>query len=399
MRDPASPFESLTVEDLRRRGSAKWNHFDQDVLALWIAEMDFPTAPPIVRAIHDAVWNEQFGYPPICRSPELSVAVAEWSSNRYGWPIDADRVHLVPDVLRGLEIAIDAFSPDASPVVLPTPAYMPFFDIPRFIRRPVIEVPMLADSGHYTFDLDGIDAAFASGARSLVLCQPYNPLGRSFTREELLALCAVVTRNGARVFSDEIHSPLVYDRVHLPYASVCAEAAGHTITLTSASKAWNLPGLACAVAITSNDADEERWQRISPMRTHGASTLGIAANTAAFRDGGPWLDELLGHLNGNRKLLGELLAAHLPRVRYTAPEATYMAWLDFRDLDLRQEPAAFFLSRSRVAMNSGTSFGSTGTGFARLNFATTTSILEQAITAMATAIPRSCCQRSVAQRE
>lgn len=381
----SSQFESLTVDDLRRRGTAKWNHFEPDVLALWIAEMDFPTAPPVLRAIQAAIQREEFGYPRMPIPRELAEAVADWSVTRYRWPVDAQRVHLLPDVLRGIEVAIDHFSPAGSAVIVPTPAYMPFFDIPRFVSRTVAEVPMLSAEGRYSFDLEGIDAAFSSGAGTLILCQPHNPVGRSFGRDELLALCEVVTRHGARVVSDEIHSPLVYGNSHVPYASICADAAAHTITLTSAAKAWNLSGLGCAVAITSNAGDEENWQRISPMRTHGATTIGIAANTAAYRDGAAWLDELIKYLDRNRMLLGELLAEHMPQVRYTIPEGTYLAWLDFRELDLPKEPASYFLRRSRVAMNSGKAFGANSAGFARLNFATTSSILEQAVKAMAKA--------------
>jgi len=384
--DYSSQFESLTVDDLRRRGTVKWNYFEPEVLALWIAEMDFPTAPPVLSAIQDAVRREEFGYPRMPMPRELAEAAAGWSLTRYGWPVNAQRVHLLPDVLRGIEVALDHFSPADSAVVVPTPAYMPFFDIPTFVSRPVAEVPMLSDSGRYGFDLEGIDAAFAAGASTLILCQPHNPLGRSFGRDDLLALCEVVARNGARVISDEIHAPLVYGGRHVPYASISADAAAHTITLTSAAKGWNLSGLGCAMAIISNDEDEEKWQKISPMRTQGASTIGIAANTAAFRDGAAWLDELLTYLDKNRKLLVELLAEHIPQVRYTAPEGTYLAWLDFRDLNLPQEPAPYFLRMSRVAMNPGAAFGANGAGFARLNFATTSSVLEQAIKAMARAV-------------
>jgi cysteine-S-conjugate beta-lyase len=387
----SAQWDALTPDDLRRRGTVKWNHFDPDVLALWISEMDYPTAPPVVSAIKAAVSREEFGYALMAEPSELASAVADWSAARYGWRVEAERVHLLPDVLRGIEVAIDHFSPADSAVVVPTPAYMPFFDIPKFVRRPVAEVPMLPDSGRYRLDLAGIDAAFASGAGTLILCQPHNPAGRSFGRDELLALCAVVAKHGARVVSDEIHSPLVYRASHdgaghVPYASVSAEAAAHTITLTSAGKAWNLSGLGCAVAITSSDGDEENWRKIPPMRTHGATTIGIAASTAAFREGAAWLEEVLGYLDRNRMLLGELLAKHLPQVRYTAPEGTYLAWLDFRELRLPREPAGYFLRQSRVAMNPGLAFGANGAGFARLNFATTGPILQQAVEAMARAV-------------
>jgi cystathionine beta-lyase len=248
---------------------------------------------------------------------------------------------------------------------------------------------MLIRDGRYEFDLDGIDRAFHDGGGLLILCNPYNPLGRVFTREELLAVSEVVERNGVRVFSDEIHAPLVYpDGRHVPYASVSDAAASHTITSTSASKAWNLPGLKCAQIILSNDADAEVWERIGFMASHGASNPGVIANTAAYTAGGAWLADTVGYLDGNRRLLGDLLAEHLPEIRYTAPEGTYIAWLDARALELEVPPADFFRERADVAMTDGSSCGEAGVGFMRFIFATPRPIIEQAVRQMADAVKR-----------
>jgi cystathionine beta-lyase len=364
----------------------KWNRYQPDVLALWIAEMDFPTAPAILAAIRGAVDRQEFGYARPEETTGLPDAVAAWSQARHGWPIDPARVHLLPDVLTGVALAIDCFTPPGSPIVLPTPAYMPFFQVPEVVDRPLVEVPLVEDGDRLTLDLEGIDRALAAGAGSVLLCQPYNPVGRSFTVEELVGLARVVDRHGARVAADEIHASLTYDRRHVPYASVSEEAANHTITLTSASKAWNLPGLRCAQAIVNNPADEQRWQQIPYLRTHGASTIGIEANLAAYQSGAAWLDETLDHLDAQRHRLTKLLADLLPEVRYTVPEATYLAWLDFSALELPEEPAEFFLDRARVALNPGAAFGGGGATFARLNFATSAEILEQAITALAQSV-------------
>jgi cysteine-S-conjugate beta-lyase len=265
---------------------------------------------------------------------------------------------------------------------------MPFFEVPKVVGRPLVEVPMARDGGRFELDLDGIDAALAGGAESVILCQPCNPLGRAYTRAELEALARVVADRGGRVVADEIHGPLTYSKPHLPYASVSEEAANHCVTLTSASKGWNLPGLKCAQVIITNAADEARWQQISRLRTHGASTIGIEANVAAYRAGAAWLDATLGYLDANRRLLAALLAELLPEVAYTVPEGTYLAWLDFGALDLDEEPAEYFLAAARVAMSPGLAFGAGGKGYARLNFATSSKILEQAVTAMADAVPR-----------
>ncbi|HEX7355736.1 MAG TPA: aminotransferase class I/II-fold pyridoxal phosphate-dependent enzyme [Mycobacteriales bacterium] len=374
---------------LRRRGSVKWRRYPEDVLALWVAEMDFPAPPPVQAAVVDAVARQEYGYPVSDRESDLPAAVAAWEEERYGWRVDPARVHVLPDVLKGVELAVERYSPTDSAVILITPAYMPFFDVPRVTRRPSIEVPTLVEDGVRRLDIAGIDAAFARGGGTVVLCHPYNPVGRSFSADELTSLCEVVDRHGGRVVSDEVHAPLTYagDR-HVPYASISPVAAGHTLTLVSASKAWNLPGLKCAQAIVSSDVDEERWRSLPPLKTHGASTLGIRANVAAFREGGAWLDDAVAFLDGNRRLLADLLAEHLPGVRYTVPEATYLAWLDCRALDLPVEASEFFLTRARVATNPGPAFGTDGAGHVRLNFATSREILERAVAAMGAVVSR-----------
>lgn len=348
--------------------------------------MDWPTAPEVTAAIADAVEREEFGYARPDADTGLPDALAAWARHRWGWTIDPARVHLVPDVLKGVELALDCFGEPGSPIVLPTPAYMPFFEVVNVVGRPMVEVPLLEHDGYRTLDLDGIDAAFAGGAGSLILCQPYNPLGRRFTAEELAGVAEVVGRHEARVVSDEIHASLTYDAPHVPYASVSELAASHAVTVTSASKAWNLPGLKCAQVIVNNDADEQVWSQISNLRTHGASTIGIEANVAAYRFGEAWLDKCLGWLDANRHLLAELLADQLPQVRYTVPEGTYLAWLDFSELDLPDEPASFFLEHAKVAMNPGKAFGGNGDACARLNFATSPDIVEEAVIAMAKAV-------------
>ncbi|MGH9115246.1 MAG: MalY/PatB family protein [Acidimicrobiales bacterium] len=386
---PLHSFDNFTPDSLRQRGSIKWQRYGNDVLAAWVAEMDFAAAPPVRAAIVGAVEREEFGYPVRDADCDLPRAVADWEAARYGWAVDPARVHILPDVLKGVELAVDRFSPPDSPVILTTPAYMPFLDVPGVVRRPAIEVPTFVDGGAHRLDYGGIDQAFARGAGTIIVCNPYNPLGRSFSAAEMAELAVVVERHQGRVVSDEVHAPLTYaGSRHVPYASVSGTAARHSLTLVSASKAWNLAGLKCAQIITTNDADEERWQSIPTLRTHGASTVGIRSNIAAFREGAPWLDDALAYLDGNRRLLGDLLGEHLPDVGYTAPEATYLAWLDCRPLGLDTEPADVFLERARVATSPGAAFGAGGAGHVRFNFATSRAILEQAVEAMGAALYR-----------
>lgn len=384
----AHEFDSIGMDRLREIGSLKWTMFPGKIGA-FVAEMDFGCAPAIAKALHESVDDGLFGYLPPAVSEAMSEACAAWQKSRYGWDVPAERVHPLPDVIKGLEVAIEHFSAPGSKIVLPTPAYMPFLSVPPTLGREIIQVPMLVRDGRYEFDLDGLDRAFHDGGGLLILCNPYNPLGRVFSREELLAVSDVVERNGARVFSDEIHAPLVYPGgQHVPYASVSEVAASHTITSTSASKAWNLPGLKCAQIIISNDADAEVWERIGFMASHGASNPGVIANTAAYSAGGDWLAGTVDYLDGNRRLLGDLLAEHLPEIGYTAPEGTYIAWLDARALELEVPPADFFRERAGVAMTDGSSCGEAGMGFMRFIFATPRPIIEQAVRQMADAVKR-----------
>jgi cysteine-S-conjugate beta-lyase len=377
-------LDAITVDDLRARGGTKWSTYP-DSIGAFVAEMDYGVAPGIARALHTAVDDAQFGYLPAALARSMSEAVAGWYSRHYEWEVPPERVHPLPDVIKGLEVALEHFSGAGDKVIVTTPSYMPFLRIPELFGREVVRVPMLHDDGVWHLDLDGIDRAFADGAGLLVLCNPYNPLGRVFTREELEPLAAIVDRHGGRVFSDEIHAPLVYAGArHLPYASVSETAASHTVTATSASKAWNLPGLKCAQLLLSNEADAVTWEKVGFMASHGASNLGVIANTAAFTSGHRWLEEILDYLDGNRRLLADLLAEHLPGVRYTPPEGTYLAWLDFREYELTPSPGDFFREQARVAMVDGVACGVDG--FARLNFALPRPVLEQAVARMGEAV-------------
>lgn len=378
-------FDELTVAELRRRGGLKWSLFP-DAIGAFVAEMDFGTAPAVTEALHAAVDAAAFGYLPPALVQGMAEAYAAWSADRYGWAVPPERVRPVADVLAGLAAAIEHFSRPGSPVILPTPAYMPFLTLPPALGREVIEVPMSRDGDRYVYDLDALDAAFRAGGHLLVLCNPHNPIGRVLEPAEMTAVAEVVERHGGRVYSDEIHAPLVYEgHRHVPYASLGEVPAGHAVSATSASKAWNLPGLKCAQLVLSNDADADLWARVGPHAEHGASTLGVVANTAAYTGGAGWLDDVLAYLDGNRRLLADLVAEHLPGVRYTPPEGTYLAWLDCRELDLA-EPGAFFLERAGVALTDGLLCGVAGTGFARLNVATPRPVLVQAVEQMGAAL-------------
>lgn len=380
--------DRINEDELRARGSLKWTKGGPGVLGAFVAEMDFGAAPPIEAALLDSVRRADFGYLTERAVADMADACAAWQRDRYGWDVDPGRVRPLPDVITGLAAAITVFSRPGSPVILPTPAYMPFLTIPGSLGREVIQVPMAVDGGRYVLDLDGIDAAFRRGGDLLILCNPSNPVGRVYGKAELTAVAEVVEANGGRVFADEIHAPLLYPGgTHVPYASLHAAAAAHTVTATAASKGWNLPGLKCAQLLLSNDRDAATWAERGTTFEHGASTPGVQATIAAYRDGGPWLADVVAYLDDSRTYLDGLLREHLPEIGYQPPEGTYLAWLDCRTLlPGAASPADFFLAAARVMLTDGAACGDVGQGHVRLNFATPRPVLAEIVRRMAVAV-------------
>jgi cysteine-S-conjugate beta-lyase len=380
-------IDSTTVATLRARGSFKWTAPGPDGFGAAVAEMDFGAAPPILDALDRLSADAKFGYLPPYLAEELAAACAGFLQRRFGWGPDPAHIHPVPDVIKALEIAITHFSRPGSPVILPTPAYMPFLIVPGLLGREIIQVRMLGDDGFFTFDFDAIEDAFRAGGHLVIFCNPYNPLGRVFTRDEMTQLTDVVDRHGGRVFADEIHAPLVYPgERHIPYVSTSDTAAAHTLTATSASKAWNLPGLKCAEVILTNGPDQQRWEEMGFFASHGASNPGVVANIAAFRHGEAWLDEVLAYLNDSRLLLGDLLARQLPQVRYRPPDGTYLAWLDCTAMNLPRSPGALVTEHAHITVVDGPAFGDGGDGAFRFNFATPQPILAEMVERIAVAL-------------
>lgn len=377
-----------SLETLRARGTMKWTRYPADVLPLWVAETDFGTCPAVAAAVQDAVDREYFGYPvagPASR--DLAEAVASFVERRHGWVIDPAAVTYCPDVVKGVMVAIEALTGEGSTIVIPMPAYPPFQKIPQATRRPVIYVPMKGD----TFDLDALERAFTSdanpnGVGSMVLCNPFNPLGRAFTAEELRAVVRLADAHGVRIISDEIHAPLVFSGHHIPTASVSDTAAEITVTVTATSKGWNTAGLKCAQIISTSAEDARTIGHLSNLLTGEASTIGTAAATAAYTSGYDWLLEEVDHLHANWRYLAEQLPRVLPGVRLPRQEATFLAWLDLSEVDRLRgadgtvtRPAERLRTFAKVALNEGTDFGTVGAGHARLNFGTSREVIDEAL--------------------
>lgn len=396
----AHPLEELTLDQLRSRTSLKWRTHPSDVLPLWVAEMDVMQAPAVSEALIRAVQNGDTGYP---AGNSMGETFSSFAADRWGWTtLNPDHTAIVPDVMMGVVEVLRLVTEPGDVVVVNNPVYAPFYAFVSHDSRRVLEAPLGAD---WRIDLGELEQAFrtatAQGSNAAyLLSNPHNPTGTVHTREELEAVASLARQYGVRVVSDEIHAPLVLSGASFtPYLSVVGAENG--FALTSASKAWNLAGLKAALAIAGPESAAD-LRRMPEEVSHGPSHLGIIAHSAAYAHGSEWLDALLADLARNRTLLGRLLEEHLPHAGYQEPEGTYLAWIDCRPLGLDEGaapesgqlaivselsgPAQHFLDHARVALSSGHVFGTGGRGFVRLNFATTPSILTEALTRMGSSL-------------
>lgn len=371
--------------ELRANGGLKWTYFADDVLPAWVAEMDFGLAPSIAAALHDAVDRGLTGYPYPSAEEATARAAADFWADWFGWSVDPSWVFPAPDVIEGARRAIVHLTRPGSPVVLHSPVYFPFYSMVERAGRDLIEVRCeRREDRRYSLNLDGIDRALDEGAGSIVLCNPWNPTGRVFSSEELAELLAIATRHDARVIADEIHSPITYRGFpHTPVATLDPE---RSITIASASKAWNLPGLKCAQVVLTDERDRELWSDYFTPEKVGVSTFGLIANEAAYSSGRNWFEGVSGQLQANRDLLGELVTDQLPGAVYYPPEGTYLAWLDMSAYGL-DDPTTYCLDEARVAVTGGGPFGTGADQFVRFNFACDPEMIIEMVDRIARALP------------
>ena len=382
-----SPILGTTLEQARRDlTSVKWTAFTDDVLPVWVAEMDASPCPAVVEAVSAAVRRGDTGYD---MGRTFASALAGFAADAWGWQIPEGSTMSVADVMIGIEALIRQVTDPQGAVVLSPPVYDSFYGFVTTTGRRLVEAPLSPEG---RLDLSILDEAFATargGGRSAayLLCNPQNPTGTVHTPKELTALAALAASHGVTVISDEIHAPLVYaGSAFTPYLTVPGGEDGFSVW--SASKAWNLAGFKAA-QICAGAAAVPTLRRIHDVHTHGVGHVGAIAQAAALTDGRGWLARLLGELDANRTLLRQLLADRLPGIEVQIPAATYLAWLDCRALGLGADPAKVFLDRGRVALSSGPNYGPTaGLGFARFNFAASPAIIEQAVDRMVTAVER-----------
>lgn len=372
-----TPLEAEPLAVLRQRTSEKWTAFGPEVLPLFVAEMDYALAPVIADAMIARIAASDVGYAGP-RGP-VQEAFAGFAERNWGWSVDRDLVLTTTDVSVGLVETLRLAIQPGDGVVITPPVYPPFFDLVPEAGGTVAEVPLLGDG----LDLAGMEAAFAGGAKAVLLCNPHNPLGLVHSRESLEALAALADGYGVTVVSDEIHGPLVHPGVQFtPYLSVSDAARDHGITVTSASKAFNIAGAKCALMVTGGDRMTQLLHALPEEVAFRTSQLGLHANAAAFAHGAEWLASAVAAITASSDLLAAQLEQKLPGAVYRQPRASYLAWLDFRALDWGDNPAERALEKG-VALNSGLTFGVQGAGFARLNLACSPEVLTEAIDRLA----------------
>jgi cysteine-S-conjugate beta-lyase len=377
-------FEDLDLDQLRRRRSDKWQTHPPDVLPAFIAEMDYDLAEPVLAELRAAVALSDCGY---ANPAGLGETFAGFAAARHGWTVDPGRVHLVPDIMAGVDAILALATEPGDGVVINPPVYPPFFAHIGGGRRRVVEVPLIQTEGRRELDFAGLEAAFAAGARAYLLASPHNPTGRVFSVADLGRIAELADRYGVLVLSDEIHAALTLPgATHTPFVSLGGAAAEHGVTLASASKAFNVAGLKGAVAVAGSASVQRLLTRLPASCQYGAGLFGVLSSLAAWSSGGEWLDALLVQLDHARTEFGRLLAERLPGAWYTPPEASYLAWVDCAGLGLGPEPVEVFLDRGRVALGRGLDFGAPGDGFVRVTIGTSSALLADIVDRMAAAV-------------
>lgn len=377
------------LAELQSHRSEKWRGFASDVLPLPVAEMDFPVAAPIRDLLTQMVATSDLGY--LGAIPELGLGFAHFAKSRWNWEVDPLQVRAATDVGVAVVEILRVFTNPGDAILLSSPVYHNFYNWINETKLHLVDVPFerLGDESANPWEInwDGIEKAYAADLKVHILCSPHNPLGRIYSKEELLRIVALAKKYNVLIISDEIHAPLTFkDKTFIPMLSLGADAEAVSITVTAASKGWNIAGLKCAIIVSQNEGMSAKLATM-PMAVHyRASLLGGFATAIAFAEGEVWLDSVLENLDHNRHMIKELLSSQLPSVRYHIPDNSYLAWLDLEALNLGEDPSITLLEKGRVAFNAGHTFGKQCSQYVRLNFATSPTIITEAIHRISRAI-------------
>ncbi len=382
------------LPDRRLTDSVKWNEFDPDVLPLWVADMDYPVADPIRRALRERVDEAIYGYPDVFANhkpvAELREVIIERMLKLYGWRVTAEEIVILPGVIVGLNLACQSLAVSRGSALVQTPVYPPFLGIAENanMKRHDALLEQRWD-GYYEVNWETFERAITDRTRLFVLCNPHNPVGRVYTRGELERMAEICLRKGVVICSDEIHCDLVFKRhKHIPMATIDKEIGQHTITLMAPTKTFNIAGLQCSFAIIQNQELRKEFQGSMRGLVMWANLMGLRATVAAYRDGQEWLEQALNYLESNRDYLVQYVHEQLPSLHMVEPEGTYLGWLDCRKAGIQGNPCEFFVKEARVGLNDGATFGAGGKGFVRLNFACAWVTLTHALERMKTALEK-----------
>lgn len=369
----------IQTPERRNSDSIKWGLYNEDVLPLWVADMDFTSPPSVIEALQQRAAHGVFGY--ARESTELKELIAARMENLYGWKIKLEDILLLPGVVAAFNVVCQAVAQPGESILIQPPVYPPFFSAPGYAgARAVFNNINLNTAGEYAIDLEDFEAAIEKDTRAFLLCNPHNPLGRVFTKTELIGMAQICLKHGLVICSDEIHSDLVFEGYqHIPIASLDKEVEARTVTLLAPSKTYNIAGLECSALICTNPDLRVRIQKARRGLLGWVNLMGMTAGLAAYKHGDEWLKQVLYLLQGNRDYLIQYLAEKIPGIHMIRPEATYLAWLDCRELNLPQSPAQFLLEKARVALNNGEDFGEPGKGYVRLNFGCSRETLTEAL--------------------
>ena len=384
MRINASCFDFDSAVERRDTASMKWDKYKgQDIIPLWVADMDFCSPPAVIDALQRRIAHGVFGYtiPP----PDLNKIVVAMLEAEFGWSVQPQWLVWLPGLVTGLNVACRAIGEDNNAVMIATPVYPPFLSAPGNSRRKLVKVPLREEHNRWGFDFDRLESAITPDTRLFLLCNPHNPVGRVFTHDELKVLAAICEKHNIVICSDEIHCGLLLDsdKTHIPTATLAPEVAQRTITLMSPSKTFNLPGLGCAFAVISEEKLRSRFIAAMAGIVPLVNAMGFTAAAAAYRDCSDWQAGLLDYLRANRNHVARAIEA-MPLLSLAPVEATYLAWIDIRSSDLRN-PVKFF-EDAGVGLQDGLEFD--GRGFVRLNFGCARALLEKALKRMASAMTR-----------
>lgn len=397
--DPSgTPWHELAPERLRRqRSSVKWTRYPDDVLPLFVAEMDFRVAPEIRDELVRRVEASDTGY--LAGPGPLESAFAGFARDRWAWQVPAGHLHLATDVATGIVESLRVARPAGGRLALSTPCYPGFFEILQEVDFEVVELPLRLDPVA-SLDLARIEREFSSdaGIDAFILCNPHNPHGLPFAADELRRLAELAAEHDVFVVSDEIHAPLVHREASFtPFAPIAAEAGALSVTTTSASKGWNLAGTKCSVIVAADERAAGLLEQLPPEVATRTSILGLHANVAAFSNARDWLDRAVAQIEANQALLVALLKERVPEVTYVPGTAGYLAWLDLRDpaLALGEDPSTRLLRDAKVALNSGRDFGLGGEGFARLNLTCSPETIVRAVDRIAAAVDGGAVQEGI----